>query len=174
MRIEKFCRVTKVENPIHLRASHCKPWRDSTNAERLNGENGLLLTPTIDHLFDRGFISFEDAGRLIISPVAHNESLRRMGIDTEQPVNVGVFSQGQPAFLDYHRNSVLPARYADCFNISIEYSRPSTHVMRFAFAWFMQRFRAVRSPSSCLADARMAALSSALASCENSAGVSEG
>jgi putative restriction endonuclease len=107
MRIEKFCRVTKVENPVHLRASHCKPWRDSSNEERLNGENGLLLTPTIDHLFDRGFISFEDAGRLIISPVAHNESLRRMGIDTEQPVNVGVFSQGQRAFLDYHRNSVL-------------------------------------------------------------------
>jgi putative restriction endonuclease len=107
MRIEKFCRVTKVENPVHLRASHCKPWRDSNNEERLNGENGLLLTPTIDHLFDRGFISFEDAGRLIISPVAHDESLRRMGIDTERPVNVGVFSQGQRVFLDYHRNSVL-------------------------------------------------------------------
>jgi putative restriction endonuclease len=107
MRIERFCRVTKVENPVHLRASHCKPWRDSSNDERLNGENGLLLTPTIDHLFDRGFISFEDAGRLIISPVAHTESLRRMGIETEAPVNVGVFSQGQRAFLDYHRNSVL-------------------------------------------------------------------
>jgi putative restriction endonuclease len=107
MRIERFCRVTKVENPVHLRASHCKPWRDSSNEERLNGENGLLLTPTIDHLFDRGFISFEDAGRLIISPVAHTESLRRMGIETEHPINVGVFSQGQRAFLDYHRNSVL-------------------------------------------------------------------
>jgi putative restriction endonuclease len=107
LRIETFCRVTKVDKLEHLRASHCKPWRDSSNEERLNGENGLLLTPTIDHLFDRGFISFEDAGRLIISPVAHTESLRRMGIETEAPVNVGVFSQGQRAFLDYHRNSVL-------------------------------------------------------------------
>ena len=107
MRIERFCRVTRVEKLEHLRASHCKPWRDSTNEERLNGENGLLLTPSIDHLFDRGFISFEDAGRLIISPVAHGESLRRMGIETERSVNVGVFSEGQRAFLDYHRNSVL-------------------------------------------------------------------
>ena len=107
MRIEKFCRVTKVANPVHLRASHCKPWRDSSNEERLDGENGLLLTPSIDHLFDRGFISFEDAGRLIVSPVAHTESLRRMGIETELPVYVGVFSEGQRAFLDYHRNSVL-------------------------------------------------------------------
>lgn len=107
MRIERFCRVTKVDRPEHLRASHCKPWRDSDNEERLNGENGLLLTPSIDHLFDRGFISFEDTGLLIISPVAHTESLRRMGIETEQPVNVGIFSEGQRAFLDYHRNSVL-------------------------------------------------------------------
>jgi hypothetical protein len=30
-----------------------------------------------------------------------------MGIDTEQPVNVGAFSQGQRVFLDHHRNSVL-------------------------------------------------------------------
>jgi hypothetical protein len=53
MLIEKRCRITRVSNPIHLRASHCKPWRDSNNDERLNGENGLLLTPNIDHLFDR-------------------------------------------------------------------------------------------------------------------------
>jgi len=70
-RIEKRCRITGVENPAHLVASHCKPWRDATNNERLDGENGLLLTPSVDHLFDRGFISFEDDGWLIISPIAH-------------------------------------------------------------------------------------------------------
>jgi putative restriction endonuclease len=40
--IESRCRITGVQNPVHLVASHCKPWRDSTNEERLNGENGLL------------------------------------------------------------------------------------------------------------------------------------
>ena len=88
-RIESRCRITGVENPVHLVASHCKPWRDSTNEERLNGENGLLLTPSIDHLFDRGFIGFENGGDLIISPVAHRPSLQRMGIDTTSVVNVG-------------------------------------------------------------------------------------
>jgi putative restriction endonuclease len=107
MRIERSCRITKVENPVHLVASHCKPWRDSTNEERLNGENGLLLTPTIDHLFDRGFIGFEDSGDLIISPVAHRASLHRMGIDSTRAVNVGGFSNGQKEFLEYHRQSVL-------------------------------------------------------------------
>jgi predicted restriction endonuclease len=106
-RIESRCRITGVENPVHLVASHCKPWRDSTNEERLNGENGLLLTPSIDHLFDRGFIGFEDSGKLIISPVAHHPSLQRMGIDTMKVVNVGDFTNGQKQFLEFHRSAVL-------------------------------------------------------------------
>ena len=105
--IESRCRITGVENPVHLVASHCKPWRDSTNEERLNGENGLLLTPNADHLFDRGFIGFENNGNLIISPVAHRPSLQRMGIDTTKVVNVGGFSAGQKQFLEFHRNAVL-------------------------------------------------------------------
>lgn len=107
MQIERACRITGVDNPVHLRASHCKPWRDSDNAERLDGENGLLLTPSIDHLFDRGFISFAGDGALIISPVAHRSSLHRMGIPTESVHNVGNFSPGQRRFLEYHRDAVL-------------------------------------------------------------------
>lgn len=107
MEIEMKCRITGVENPVHLVASRCKPWRDSSNEERLNGENGLLLTPSVDHLFDRGFIGFEDTGPLIISPVAHRPSLQRMGIETERVLNVGGFTEGQRRFLDFHRNAVL-------------------------------------------------------------------
>ena len=105
--IEKKCRITGVDNPVHLIASHCQPWRDSNNQESLDGENGLLLTPSIDHLFDRGFIGFENNGRLIISPVAHRLSLQLMGIDTAQTVNVGNFSSGQQKFLEFHRKSVF-------------------------------------------------------------------
>lgn len=105
--IESRCQIAGVDNPAHLIASHCKPWRDSTNEERLNGENGLLLTPSIDHLFDRGFMGFEDAGHLIISPVAHRPSLAKMGIDSEKVVNVAGFTRGQRKFLEIHRNSVL-------------------------------------------------------------------
>jgi hypothetical protein len=52
MTLEHACRITGVDREEHLRASHCKPWRDATNEERLDGENGLLLTPSMDHLFD--------------------------------------------------------------------------------------------------------------------------
>jgi hypothetical protein len=105
--IEKRCRITGVENLVHLIASHCKPWRDCSNDERLDGENGLLLTPSIDHLFDRGFIGFEDSGDLIISPVAHRPSLERMGVETSYVINVGGFSEGQRSYLEFHRNAVL-------------------------------------------------------------------
>jgi predicted restriction endonuclease len=107
MELETCCRVTRVDSPAHLIASHCKPWRDASDVERLQGENGLLLTPSIDHLFDRGFISFEDNGRFIISPVAHDLSLERMGVPTQKPLNVGAFSSVQKTFLEYHRNYVL-------------------------------------------------------------------
>ena len=106
---EFACRITKVENPSHLIASHIKPWRESDNEERLSGGNGLLLTPSIDHLFDKGFISFEDSGDLIISPVADHVSLAKMGINVDEPVKVGKFNGDQKHFLDYHREEILLA-----------------------------------------------------------------
>jgi predicted restriction endonuclease len=57
---ETGCRVTGVKELMHLRASHIKPWVKSTDEEKLSGCNGLLLAPHIDHLFDEGWISFED------------------------------------------------------------------------------------------------------------------
>jgi putative restriction endonuclease len=111
--LEHRCRVTGVDRPEHLRASHCKPWRDSDNAERLDGENGLLLTPSIDHLFDRGFISFRDDGRLLVSPVAHQASLAKMGVPVDREVEVGGFTAGQAKYLEFHRDQVwLASRLA--------------------------------------------------------------
>lgn len=85
----------------------CKPWRHADNSERLDGENGLLLTPAVDHLFDRGFISFEDNGEILISPVADTRSLARMGIPPNERVRVGAFSTGQRHYLEYHRSEIL-------------------------------------------------------------------
>lgn len=108
MRIEERCRLTGVERKEHLRASHIKPWRDcETHLERLDGENGFLMTPTVDHLFDRGFISFENNGELIISEVADPESMRRMGINVEERRMVGAFSESQCQYLEYHRDDVF-------------------------------------------------------------------
>jgi len=107
MQIEHACRISGVTREEHLRASHCKPWRDANNEERLDGENGLLLTPNADHLFDRGFIGFENNGDVLVSPVAHGDSLARMGLTSSLKINVGAFSEGQRRYLEFHRENVL-------------------------------------------------------------------
>jgi hypothetical protein len=102
---EDRCRVTGVTDPTCLRASHIKPWKDSTDAEKLNGCNGLLLAPHVDHLFDKGKISFADDGTLIISEKLDHDLLSRWGIPVN--LNVGSFNGEQAKFLDYHRSTVL-------------------------------------------------------------------
>lgn len=105
--VERKCRVTGVSTPEYLRASHTKPWRDASNEERLDGENGFLLTPDVDHLFDRGFITFENTGRVLVSPVADVRVIEKLGIDESMLRNVGSFSEGQRRYLDFHRESIF-------------------------------------------------------------------
>jgi putative restriction endonuclease len=102
---EEYCRVTKVQDQRHLKASHIKPWRDATDAERLDGSNGLLLSPHIDHLFDSGYITFTSSQQLLIVPEVQDELLDKWSID--ESVNVGEFSREQNAYLDYHRANVF-------------------------------------------------------------------
>ena len=109
-RLERACRITRVDRPEHLIAGHIKPWRESNNEERLCEANGLLLTPTIDHLFDRGFISFETNGELLLSPVADADSLKKMGIATDRVTNVGSFVDSQRQFINFHRDNVFLKR----------------------------------------------------------------
>lgn len=105
--IERRCRVTGVSKLEYLRASHTKPWRDSTNVERLDGENGFLLSPDVDLLFDRGLISFENTGKVLLSPVADRSVIERLGITADMLSNVGRFSSGQVRFLDFHRENIF-------------------------------------------------------------------
>lgn len=109
--VENRCRLTDVANTAHLIASHIKPWRHSNNNERLDGNNGLLLTPTVDHLFDKGFISFEDDGTLLISPVADFDALGGMHIP--KTANVGGFNVAQRVYLKHHRLEIFKSSEAE-------------------------------------------------------------
>lgn len=102
---ETRCRVTGTTNLRHLRASHIKPWRVSTDFEKLDGNNGLLLSPHVDHLFDQGFISFTDAGEFLVSPSADLATLKLWQIDPR--TQVGQFRPEQRLYLAYHRDFVL-------------------------------------------------------------------
>jgi len=72
------CAVTGFSDTSLLVASHIKPWKKSTNSERLDQWNGLLLSPNLDKAFDRGFITFEEDGSIRLSPLLTEAS--KLGI----------------------------------------------------------------------------------------------
>lgn len=74
------CAVTEFERIDLLVASHIKPWSQSTNSERIDPYNGILLSPTLDKLFDRGYISFADDGSVIISPLLEERDFQKLGV----------------------------------------------------------------------------------------------
>jgi len=102
--IEVRCRITGLTHKEHLRASHIKPWRDSTNQERLDGNNGLLLAPHIDHLFDRGWIAFDERGKICVSARLAPSVLAAWNINVD--VDAGSFNAKQQAYLEWHLNNV--------------------------------------------------------------------
>lgn len=73
------CCLTGCELQGVLRASHIKPWRTSSNAERLDMYNGLLLSPNMDALFDKGLISFQDTGEIMVSSQLSEPTLKSLG-----------------------------------------------------------------------------------------------
>ena len=95
------CCVTGAEVPELLRASHIKPWRDSNHKERLDPFNGLLLSPTYDAAFDSGLITFNDRGRIHVSPVLDARNLERLGMSADAVVE-GIEPQ-HVAYLRHHR-----------------------------------------------------------------------
>lgn len=108
------CRLTGVANPALLVASHIKPWRMcETSAERLDGANGLLLAAHVDRLFDRGFISFEDDGRVLVSSAIDELDLQRMGLNRISEIICDGISDEQYAYINYHRNKVFVKKQED-------------------------------------------------------------
>lgn len=110
LRLAAACRVTGLDHPQLLVASHIKPWRACTTAaERLDGANGLMLVPNIDRLFDRGFITFEDDGTVRVSPHITDAVLAALGKPDLRTQNVGTFTQAQRVYLAHHRAAVYLA-----------------------------------------------------------------
>lgn len=103
--IEKSCRVTGLRDLKHLRASHIKPWRKSEDLEKVDGNNGLLLSPHVDHLFDRGWIKFQDDGRLVPSPRLDLKVLQSWRIEPDRALKP--FIAPQIEYLEYHREAVF-------------------------------------------------------------------
>jgi len=102
IRYWRGCAVTGYPAKQFLVASHIKPWRDSSNEERLNKYNGILLLPNLDKAFDLGYISFEYKGMIKISNFI--ESPLMLGIRPELHI---ALTPEHEDFMAYHREHVF-------------------------------------------------------------------
>lgn len=81
--LEKYggtCVITGINEKRLLIASHVKPWAVCSNEERLSVENGLLLSPTFDKLFDNGLITFSENGKLFISSYLNKDTVEKLSV----------------------------------------------------------------------------------------------
>lgn len=104
--VDKFdgkCAATGCDLGDILIASHILPWRISNDEERLDVENGILLSPNYDALFDKHLISFNDEGEILISPLLSQDDCVRLGIDDEARIAI---SNGMKPYLSQHREAL--------------------------------------------------------------------
>lgn len=98
------CAITGFKDLRLLIASHIKPWIASSNVERLDPFNGLLLTPNLDKAFDQGYITLLPSGNLKISPLLTEPEI--LGITSNMRISLA--PEHEP-FLAFHRSEVFRA-----------------------------------------------------------------
>jgi predicted restriction endonuclease len=86
-RWEYKCAVTNFNKLDILIASHIVPWSKATDHERLDVNNGLLLSPTYDALFDKHLITFENNGKIILSDKIEFAAYQKIGITGKEQIN---------------------------------------------------------------------------------------
>jgi 5-methylcytosine-specific restriction protein A len=99
------CGVTGFDDPRILIASHIVPWKDASNDERLDVDNGILLSPTFDALFDKHFISFENSGKIILSSEIDYQAFQKIGITGTEKLQK-IYS-GNMQYLERHQGLVV-------------------------------------------------------------------
>lgn len=101
---EGKCALCGINLPELLRASHSKPWKDSTNAERLNPYNGVLLCCNHDALYDRGLIALDGQGRLHISSVIREEDYPLYGLVSMAKIQI---HSENKVFFKWHKKNIF-------------------------------------------------------------------
>lgn len=98
------CCLCNVSCPDMLIASHIKPWAASERKERVDEDNGFLFCPNHDRLFDKGFISFDDDGNILISSQLGETDRVFMNVQPGMKIEL---SEGNRKYLEYHREKVF-------------------------------------------------------------------
>lgn len=102
LEIRKHCEVTGIETKEVLIASHIKPWKNCVDAEKIDLDNLILLSAHFDNLFDKGLISFNDQGRILISPSLDETERKRLNLHGNESLQT-IPSMKQCWYFKFHR-----------------------------------------------------------------------
>jgi putative restriction endonuclease len=98
------CCLSGLATPELLSVHHIKFWLSSTNDERLDPHNGLVLAPTYGVAFMSGLLSFDDEGQALISELMEPTDVARLGLRAVP--GVVLRSERQRAYLAWHRAQI--------------------------------------------------------------------
>lgn len=85
-RWEYKCAVTNFNKLDILIASHIVPWSKASDHERLDVNNGLLLSPTYDALFDKHLITFDNNGKIQLSEKIEFSAYQKIGVTGKEQI----------------------------------------------------------------------------------------
>lgn len=102
-RYDRTCCLCGVNDEHLLIASHIKPWRDCSEDERLDVNNGFLLCPNHDRLFDYGLITFNEEGHIIISEKLSQKNQEYMLATNNTKKGIKLTEENKK-YLEIHRN----------------------------------------------------------------------
>jgi hypothetical protein len=101
-----YCPITMVSDDRLLIASHIKPWVKSELNEKIDPKNGFMLTPTYDFLFDRGFITFTDDQKMLVSPWLSKMTCSKLSLADGKKYTL-LPIEGREKYLEYHRKNIF-------------------------------------------------------------------
>lgn len=104
MKLYGKCCLCGLENKNFLIASHIKPWSQSKKNEKIDKYNGFLLCPHHDAIFDKGYVTFENNGNIIISE--HLSAVDQMLLNINPKMKIKVHEKNIP-YLEWHRENLF-------------------------------------------------------------------
>ena len=102
-----FCPITMINDERLLIASHIKPWVVANDKEKLDHKNGFILSPLYDKLFDRGFMTFTDDRKIMLSNWISPANKKRLGIVDGQFVQMLPLDDERQSYMKFHRSYVF-------------------------------------------------------------------
>lgn len=102
-----FCPITMVNDERLLIASHIKPWAVANEKEKIDPKNGFMLSPLYDRLFDKGFITFTEDKKIIVSDWLSPKNIERLKLKNEEFIPRLPIDKDRINYLKYHREFIF-------------------------------------------------------------------